>query len=180
MGRALGFWEGRAARVGESQRGGRDAALKVLTVALSGVMGCLGTTAQGSPRWDYVTVLWVAIGALALAVIGAIDARSRRESRQRDEDERHAEIIARMDSQDRMMDLIIEAQQQVMRSSLIRDAERYCRRGFVTPEEHRAYREAYGSYEHLGLNGYIRTYVERVDSLPVRDVDEVIGSESTD
>lgn len=187
MGRALGFLEERAARVDESQRESRDAALKVLTVAVSGVMGYLGTTAQGSPRWDYVTVLWVAIIALALAVIGAIDARSRREARQRDEDERHAEIIARMDSQDRRtdaqdrrLDLIIEAQQQVMRSSLIRDAERYCRRGFVTPEEHRAYSEAYGSYEHLGLNGYIRTYVERVDALPVRDVDEVIGSESTD
>lgn len=169
----------------------RDTALKVLTVALSGVMGYLGTTAQGSPRCDYITVLWIAIIALAIVTIGAIDTRTRHATRQEVEARQHAEVLGRLDGieegnrrraeeQDRKMALLIDAQQKVMRSALIRDAERYCRRGFVTPEEHRAYSETYGSYEHLGLNGYIKTYIDRVDALPIREIDEVIGSESTD
>lgn len=157
----------------------RDTALKILVVAVSGLMGYVATTWQASPRWDYVTVAWLAIIAIDLAAMGVIDSRAHAAERRRCEEARHAEVLSRLDAQDERLRLLLDAQQQTMRATLIRDAERYCERGWVTPEEHRAYSEGYGSYERLGLNGYIRTYLKRVDALPVKELDSVI-CEGTD
>lgn len=153
----------------------RDTALKVLLTAISGVMGYVATTARTNQRWDTITVTWLAIIAIDIGVIGIITARGQQSEKRRESQRRHDEVMRRLDEHGERLDLLMDAQQQIMRSALMRDAERYCRRGWVTPEEHRAFSEAYGSYEHLGLNGYIKTYVDRVDALPLRDVDEALN-----
>lgn len=161
----------------------RDTALKVLLTAISGVMGYVATITRTNPRWDSITVTWLAIIAIDIGVIGIITAKGQQESKRRESQRQHDEVLRVLDEHGRRLDLLMDAQQQVMRSALIRDAERYCRRGWLTPTEHRAFSEAYGSYERLGLNGYIRTYVQRVDALPLRDVDEAlveVRAESTD
>ena len=64
----------------------RDTALKVLVVGISGVMAYMASTTQANPRVDYLTVAWLAIIALAIAAVGAIDARGRREEHRRDQE----------------------------------------------------------------------------------------------
>lgn len=147
----------------------RDAALKILIVVATGFIGYI-TTATSDPRIDTITLVWLALLAVCFAALIAISHASEKRRHRFVTQEQHAEVIARLDKQRSMMELMLEAQQQTMRSGLIRDAERYMERGWITAEEHRAYSEAFAAYEHLGLNGYIRTYLEKVDELPLKSL----------
>lgn len=83
-----------------------------------------------------------------------------------------SEIREMLNTQTQLISKIVHAEQQTLRSNLIRDAEHYMRRGWVTSQEHRAYVEAYMAYSDLGLNGYMKLYLDRVNALPIKEVDE--------
>lgn len=145
----------------------RDTVLKILVVVATGFVGYI-TTATNSPALDMTALIWLALLAFCFAALMAISHASDKRRHKFVTQEQHNEIVARLDKQREMMALMLEAQQQSMRSELIRDAERYMERGWITAEEHRAYSEAFQAYEHLGLNGYIKTYLEKVDNLPLK------------
>lgn len=83
-----------------------------------------------------------------------------------------SEVREILNTQTQLISKIVHAEQQTLRSNLIRDAEHYMRRGWVTSQEHRAYVEAYMAYSDLGLNGYMKLYLDRVNALPIKEVDE--------
>lgn len=83
-----------------------------------------------------------------------------------------SEIREMLNAQTQLISKIVHAEQQTLRSNLIRDAEHYMRRGWVTSQEHRAYVEAYMAYSDLGLNGYMKLYLDRVNALPIKEPDE--------
>ena len=83
-----------------------------------------------------------------------------------------SEIREILNAQTQLISKIVHAEQQTLRSNLIRDAEHYMRRGWVTSQEHRAYVEAYMAYSDLGLNGYMKLYLDRVNALPIKEPDE--------
>lgn len=147
----------------------RDTALKILTVVATGFIGYV-TTTTANPRFDTIAIIWLALLAVCFTALIAISHASEKRRHRFVTQEQHAEVIARLDKQHSMMELMLEAQQQTMRSGLIRDAERYMERGWITAEEHRAYSEAFAAYEHLGLNGYIKTYLDKVDELPLKSL----------
>lgn len=153
----------------ETQAAYRDTVLKILTVVATGFVGYI-TTTQGNPQMDTVTLIWLALLAVCTAFLLAISHMSEKRKHQFVTQGQHAEVLARLDKQSSMIQLMLNAQQQSMRSELIRDAERYIERGWITAEEHRAYSETFGAYEHLGLNGYIKTYLQKVDELPLRSL----------
>ena len=76
-----------------------------------------------------------------------------------------------LNSQTKLIAKIVHAEQQTLRSNLIRDAEHYMQRGWLTSQEHRAYVESYMAYSDLGLNGYMKIYLDRVNGLPIKELD---------
>jgi len=123
--------------------------------------------ACGNPRQDALAVTWMAVllvSALAYALWRTTARRRAEEARM------HAEIVARLDSVDERQRLMLDAQQQTMRSDIVHKVDKYVSRGWVTPEEHRAISDEYGSYSALGINGYIKVYIAKVDALEVREV----------
>ena len=83
-----------------------------------------------------------------------------------------SEVREILNAQTQLISKIVHAEQQTLRSNLIRDSEHYMRRGWVTSQEHRAYVEAYMAYSDLGLNGYMKLYLDRVNALPIKEPDE--------
>lgn len=153
----------------DSQEVYRDTVLKILTVVATGFIGWATTTAANQSV-DVVAMVWLSLLALCFAILIAISHASEKRRHKFVTQEQHREVIARLDRQKSMFELLLQAQQQTMRSDLIRDAERYMSRGWITAEEHRAYSEAFHVYSKLGLNGYIKTYLEKVDDLPIRSL----------
>lgn len=82
-----------------------------------------------------------------------------------------SEVRDILTSQTELIHKLVHASQQTLRSNLIRDAEHYMKRGWVTSQEHRAYIEEYMAYTDLGLNGYIKIYLDRVNGLPIKELD---------
>lgn len=127
---------------------------------------------NGNPHRDNFILVWAVTLAVAIAVYVAIIVH-RRGSKRDDE------LLKRMDRQDEAIDKLICAQQQSMRTSLIHYAEKYIERGWITSEELRAWSDMYGTYDKLGLNGYMHSYMERIDALPLKSID-MIGAENND
>lgn len=147
----------------------RDTVLKILTVVATGFIGWATTTAANQSV-DVAAMVWLSLLALCFAILVAISHASEKRRHKFVTQEQHKEVIARLDKQKAMSELLLQAQQQTMRSDLIRDAERYLNRGWITAEEHRAYSEAFHVYSKLGLNGYIKTYLEKIDGLPIKSL----------
>lgn len=121
---------------------------------------------QGSPRQD--TVAWVWLLTAGIAIIIYILWRS--ESARRIESRQHNDaIISRLDSIEKQQDCLLDAQQKVMRSDLIHRIERAVECQSITPEEHQAIMEEYGSYDSLGLNGYMKVYLDMLSKVKIRE-----------
>lgn len=146
----------------------RDAALKVAVVVATGAVGWF-TTADGNPMQDTHAVIWGMLCVGCGMLLWAIGARSRRR-------EERDEMARRMDAQDAKLDLLTTALQCNIRSDLAHRAEKYLHRGWLTVEEHKSWSDAYGAYSELGLNGYMSSYMHRLDALPLKELDEAIGN----
>lgn len=127
---------------------------------------------NGNPHRDTFILVWAVVLIASGLVYVAIYVHRRSEIHDK-------ELFERMDRQDESIEKLICAQQQSMRTSLIHYAEKYIERGWITSEELRAWSDMYGTYDRLGLNGYMHSYMERVDALPLKSID-MIGAETND
>ena len=144
----------------------RDSALKILVWSATGA-GAYAVTWAGNPRQDTQLVAWALLLACAVAAtVGITSLGHRREERD--------EMARRMDAQDAKLDLLTTALQCNIRSDLAHRAEKYLHRGWLTVEEHKSWSDAYGAYSELGLNGYMASYMHRLDALPLKELDEAI------
>lgn len=125
-----------------------------------------------NPHRDTFILVWAVVLIASGLVYVAIYVHRRSEIHDK-------ELFERMDRQDESIEKLICAQQQSMRTSLIHYAEKYIERGWITSEELRAWSDMYGTYDRLGLNGYMHSYMERIDALPLKSID-MIGAETND
>lgn len=70
----------------------------------------------------------------------------------------------------------MRAQQTTMRATLIHNAEKYLSRGWITMEERTSWVDMHAQYSALGANGLIDTYRVKIDALPDRSIDDIVGS----
>jgi hypothetical protein len=138
----------------------RDTALKVLVLGVSGVMAYLASTSRASPRMDYMVVTWLAIISLAVAAVGAVDARGRREAER-----------ARADRHDALVDSALKV---LLRQKLVSEHDRLVCLGDADDTQRRAWMDSYETYEALcdatsDHNGVVDAYKQDVLDLPPWD-----------
>lgn len=136
-------------------------------ITLTVVTAAVGIITGTSTNPMFENKLLILLVTLITVVAIWIFLNSRYDRRKND-----SEIREILNTQTHLISKIVHAEQQTLRSNLIRDAEHYMRRGWVTSQEHRAYVEAYMAYSDLGLNGYMKLYLDRVNALPIKEVDE--------
>jgi hypothetical protein len=158
----------------DDRRSVRDTILQVIAATATPIVGMLATS-TGDPRSDQLVLTWVVLAAFSIAAIVSLSFLKSRRAQKYVTQNQHAEVLGRLDKQHEMMQLMLTAQQHTMRQELISSAERYLRRGWLTAEEHRAWSEMYGAYEQLGLNGYMGSYMRRIDGLPLRKLEDVVN-----
>lgn len=144
----------------------RDTALKVLVLGVSGVMAYMASTAQASPRVDYMVVTWLAIIALAIAAVGAIDARGRRDEHRREQEAERA----RSAEHDALVDSALKV---LLRQKLVSEHDRLVSHGGADDTQRRAWVASYETYEALcaatgDRNGVVDAYKQDVLDLPPR------------
>ena len=120
--------------------------------------------ANGNPRQDVLAAVWLITLGIAIAVyfIWRSEAAQREEERNQ-----HQDIMDRLDAIDKQQGRLLDAQQKVMRSDIIHRIERAVDGQCITPEEHQAIMEEYNSYDSLGLNGYMKVYLEMLDKVKI-------------
>lgn len=82
-----------------------------------------------------------------------------------------AEQKKRYEGTEAKLNLLMEAQQATMRTTLIHNIEKYFERGWVTPEERASWCDMHERYRKLGANGLIDTYRAKLDRLHDKDID---------
>lgn len=137
---------------GAEARDYRTWALGIATMAVSGAVGAYATADDTGPKAGMDAVIWLIVLVIAMGVVVALH------------------LAVRLRGQDRKLDKVINAQQVAMRSDLMHRCEKYIERGWITPEEHMAISDMYGAYDSLGKNGFMKTYIERVDALERREL----------
>ena len=71
---------------------------------------------------------------------------------------------------DAKLDVLTDATQTTMRTTLLHYCEKYLTRGWVTPEERASLMDMHTKYSKLNANGYIDGYMARVAQLPDREI----------
>ena len=71
---------------------------------------------------------------------------------------------------DAKLDVLNEATQTTMRTTLLHYIEKYLTRGWVTPEERASLMDMHRKYAALNANGFIDGYMARVAELPDREI----------
>lgn len=140
----------------------KDFILRVLSVGIPGLVGVL-MTADNVPWFDAVTFRWAVLVAMSCAALWAIAQRERYR-------EQHQEIDGKLNGISQSIQQLIDAQHNTMRATIMHNAEKYITRGWATAEEKQATIDMFSTYEKLGLNGFIKSYVDRVLKLPERKV----------
>lgn len=166
----------------------RDTVLQIIAATATPIVGMVVTN-SGNPRSDQILMTWVVLAVFAIAAIVTLSfVKSRRADRYVTQAQ-YNDVLGEITSLTGQVDKVLNAQQQLMRHDLISRAAEYMKRswknpdgtvekgGWVTPEEHRMWSDMYASYETLGLNGYMRTYMEKVDKLPMHTLEEVAEQE---
>lgn len=139
--------------------------MKVVVIGLTGLIGWI-TTADVEPEHAITLHTWCILLIACGVVLAFINAHNDRQSTRK-------EIIKRLDEQDQMQRLMLDSQQQSMRTDLIHKSEKYLERGWLTSEELQAWSDMYGVYSKLGLNGYVGSYLKRLDSLKIEPLDKI-------
>lgn len=81
-----------------------------------------------------------------------------------------ASVDERISEVDAKIDVLTDATQTTMRTTLLHYCEKYLTRGWVTPEERASLFDMHEKYSRLNANGYIDGYMQRVDKLPDREI----------
>jgi hypothetical protein len=81
-----------------------------------------------------------------------------------------AESRAWRSSLDGKLDVLTDATQTTMRTTILHYAEKYLERGWVTPEERASLFDMHQKYSSLHANGFIDGYMARVEKLPDREI----------
>ena len=150
----------------------QDTLLKILVVIVTGFAGYIATT-SGNLRLDSTLMVWGVLILICIIGLTTISSTARHEESKIQSDKSHAETIERLDKQDELFSLLLRSQQQTMRANLVHLAEKYLSRGWLTSEELKAYVDMYNAYSELGLNGYIKTYMDKLNALDIRTLDEM-------
>jgi hypothetical protein len=124
----------------------------------------------------------IASTVIVTALTAQIKARQDAAERKRDEAQAEteakrkaeAEWRERMDGSmadiDAKLDVLNEATQTTMRTTLLHYIEKYLTRGWVTPEERASLMDMHRKYAALNANGFIDGYMARVAELPDREI----------
>lgn len=110
--------------------------------------------------------------------------KARQDAAERKRDEAQAETDAKRKAEaewreriegsvagiDAKLDVLNEATQTTMRTTLLHYIEKYLTRGWVTPEERASLMDMHRKYAALNANGFIDGYMRRVAELPDREI----------
>lgn len=141
----------------------------------------LATNTDSNPKNDYDITIWIIMIGFMVASIIAINVYNRHKTEQVELDNKFYEMTTIMTDRIELLSKTIDmqfsnletrqnamlaAQHVTMRTTLIHYAEKYIDRGWLTPEEFRAWDEMYVEYDSLGFNGFMKTYLVKLQELP--------------
>ena len=128
---------------------------------------------------------WAAPSA-STVIVTALTAqiKARQDAAERKRDEAQAETDAKRKAEaewrervegsvagiDAKLDVLNEATQTTMRTTLLHYIEKYLTRGWVTPEERASLMDMHRKYAALNANGFIDGYMRRVAELPDKEI----------
>ena len=124
----------------------------------------------------------IASTVIVTALTAQIKARQDAAERKRDEAQAETEAKRRAEAEwrervegsvagiDAKLDVLNEATQTTMRTTLLHYIEKYLTRGWVTPEERASLMDMHRKYAALNANGFIDGYMARVAELPDREI----------
>jgi len=124
----------------------------------------------------------IASAVIVTALTAQIKARQDAAERKRDEAQAETEAKRRAEAEwrervegsmagiDAKLDVLNEATQTTMRTTLLHYIEKYLTRGWVTPEERASLMDMHRKYAALNANGFIDGYMARVAELPDREI----------
>ena len=98
------------------------------------------------------------------------EARSETEAKRRAEAEWRERVEGSVADIDAKLDVLNEATQTTMRTTLLHYIEKYLTRGWVTPEERASLMDMHAKYAALNANGFIDGYMARVAELPDKEI----------
>ena len=98
------------------------------------------------------------------------EARSETEAKRRAEAEWRERVEGSVADIDAKLDVLNEATQTTMRTTLLHYIEKYLTRGWVTPEERASLMDMHRKYAALSANGFIDGYMARVAELPDKEI----------
>lgn len=163
----------------------RDSVLKIIVVLATAFIGWVTTTPYTDLWEDTHIIIWVVLFTACGFILWSIGARRKRkeaeaasEKRQKERNEQrkieYNKINNRLDNQEKKLNVFGNIMQAMSRKDIIDMAERIIDRGWTTSEERKAFYDLYDTYKSLGIDGYIRSYVDKVNDIPVKDMDKVI------
>lgn len=124
----------------------------------------------------------IASAVIVTALTAQIKARQDAAERKRDEAQAETEAKRKAEAEwrervegsvagiDAKLDVLNEATQTTMRTTLLHYIEKYLTRGWVTPEERASLMDMHRKYAALNANGFIDGYMRRVAELPDREI----------
>lgn len=124
----------------------------------------------------------IASAVIVTALTAQIKARQDMAERKRDEAQAETEAKRRAEAEwrervegsvagiDAKLDVLNEATQTTMRTTLLHYIEKYLTRGWVTPEERASLMDMHRKYAALNANGFIDGYMRRVAELPDKEI----------
>jgi hypothetical protein len=98
------------------------------------------------------------------------EAQAETEAKRKAEAEWRERIGVSVADIDAKLDVLNEATQTTMRTTLLHYIEKYLTRGWVTPEERASLMDMHRKYAALNANGFIDGYMRRVAELPDKEI----------
>lgn len=124
----------------------------------------------------------IASTVIVTALTAQIKARQDAAERKRDEAQAETDAKRKAEAEwrervegsvagiDAKLDVLSEATQTTMRTTLLHYIEKYLTRGWVTPEERASLMDMHRKYAALNANGFIDGYMRRVAELPDKEI----------
>lgn len=100
----------------------------------------------------------------------AKQAEAKTEAKRRAEAEWRERIEGSMSDIDGKLDALNDATQTTMRTEILHLVEKFLTRGWITPEERASLFDMHKKYAALNANGFIDSYIERINHLPDREI----------
>ena len=168
--------------------------IQIITPFVTAFIGILMTNTDNNPANDYDMTIWLLLIIITIAAMIGLSLYRKRFDNDKKllEQQKQQEIDIKVrsealgnqlrqdtaslsDSMTKAIDalsdrqqMMLDAQHVQMRTTLIHNAEKYLERKWVTSEELRSWIELYDRYDTLGMNGFMRTYLERLEDLDIK------------